>query len=57
MVFFEKYHKIIDDTDNEKIVVWDNTMKIYVIKYRSDVKLLTWKNGWYKWTFGKWTHD
>ena len=33
-----KYHKFVD-FDEEKVVVWDDTMKIYVVKFKRDVKL------------------
>ena len=42
-----KYINLVDT--EEKIVVWDDTMKIFVVKFKRDVKLRT---SWNKRIFG-----
>ena len=43
-----KYTNLVDT--EEKVVVWDDTMKIFVVKFKRDVKL---RNSWNKRIFGR----
>ena len=37
-----KYINLVDT--EEKVVIWDDTMKIFVVKFKQDVKLHTFYN-------------